>query len=100
MVHFVVDARAGGRTGYGEEVDGDPGEDLVGGPGVGVCPVVEFFVDPGEEGEGAVVEAVAEGLGFRALDFVVAVAFAGEPGCAVQAGFFVGGVGGQGVLEG
>ena len=51
---FVVDAEAGGGAGGREVVERDPGEDLGVGPGVGVGPVVEFFVDPAEEGEGAV----------------------------------------------
>ena len=54
MVHFVVDADAGGGAGGGEEIERDPGQDLVRGPGVRICPVVEFLVDPGEEGDGAV----------------------------------------------
>ena len=54
VVHFVVDPEAGGGAGGGEEVETDPGQDLVRRPGVGVCPVVEFLVDPGEQGDGAV----------------------------------------------
>ena len=76
---FVVDARAGGGAGGREPVYWHPCQDLVGCPGVVVCPVVEFFVDPGEEGGGAVGEAVAEGLGLGALDLVVAAAFLLEP---------------------
>ena len=60
---------------------------------------MEFFVDPGEERDGAVVEAVAEGLGLGALDLVVAPAFGVEPLGAGYAGFFERGVGGEGVLE-
>ena len=33
---------------------------------------MKFFVDPGEQRDGAVAEAVAEGLGLGALDLVVA----------------------------
>lgn len=55
---------------------------------------MEFFVDPGEERDGAVVEAVAEGLGLRALDRIVAGAGGDEPVRAGYAGFFEGGVGG------
>ena len=54
MAGFVVDAEGGGWAGGGEEIDGYPGEDLVGGPGVGVGPVVEFFVYPCEQADGAV----------------------------------------------
>ena len=82
VVDFVVDAHVGGGAGGGEVVEGDPGEDLVVGPGVGVGPVVELFVDPGEQGGGAVGEGIAEGLGFRALDLVVAAAFFEEPVCS------------------
>ncbi len=52
--HFVVDPRAGRGPGGREPVDRDPGQDLVVGPGVRVGPVVELFVDPGEQGGGAV----------------------------------------------
>ena len=48
VAHFVVDARAGGGARGREPVDGDPGEDFVVGPRVGVGPVVEFLVNPGE----------------------------------------------------
>ena len=48
MHRLVVDPDAGGRARGRELVDGDPGEDLVGSPGVLVCPIVELFVDPGE----------------------------------------------------
>ena len=40
---------------------------------------MEFFVDPREEEDGAVVQAVAEGLGLGALDGVVAGAGGVEP---------------------
>lgn len=45
-------------------------------------------MDPGEEGGGAVGEGVAGGLGFRALDLVVAAALAEEPVRSREAGFF------------
>ena len=96
---FVVDARAGGGAGGREPVYRHPREDLVGCPGVVVCPVVEFFVDPGQEGGGAVGEAVAEGLGLGALDLVVAAAFLLEPLGPGQACFFVFAVGRYGVLQ-
>ena len=54
MLGFVIDAEGGGGTGGGEVVDADPGEDFGGCPGVVVCPVMEFFVDPGKETDGAV----------------------------------------------
>ena len=53
---------------------------------------MEFFIDPGEERDGAVVKTVAEGLGFGALDFVVAGAFSDEPLGTRYAGFFEMGV--------
>ena len=100
VVHFVVNADAGGGAGGGEEVDRDPGEDLVRGPGVGVGPVVEFLVDPTEQGDGAVAEGVPQGLRLGALDLVVAAALLEEPLCSCEAGFFKVAVGGYGVLEG
>jgi len=44
---FVVDANGGGGAGGGEVVEGDAGEDFGGRPGIVVCPIMEFFVDPG-----------------------------------------------------
>ena len=100
MGGFVVDAQgSGGPAGGGEEVEGDPGEDLVGGPRVGVGPVVELFVDPGEAGDGAVGEGVGGRLGLGALEVAVAAALGREPVGAGQAGPFGGAVGRQGVLE-
>ena len=64
---FVIDPQACGRAGGAEVVDRYPGQDLVGRPGVVVGPVVEFLVDPGQQRDGAVVEGVAQCLGFRAL---------------------------------
>ena len=100
MVHLVVDADAGGGAGGREEVERDPGEDLVGRPGVFVGPVVEFLVDPGEQGDGAVAEAVTQGLRLGALELVVAASLLEEPLCSCEAGFFEVAVGGYGVLEG
>lgn len=99
VVDLVVDAHAGGGAGGGEVVERDPGEDLVVGPGVGVGPVVEFLVDPGQEGGGAVGEGVAEGLGLGALDRVVAAAFLKEPVRSGEPRFFEVAVGRDGVSE-
>ena len=55
---------------------------------------MKFLVAPGEERDGAVVESIAEGLWFGALDLVVAGAFGGEPLRTGYAGFFERGVGG------
>ena len=60
---------------------------------------MKFFVDPGEERDGAVVESIAECLRLGALDLVVAAAFGVEPLRTSYAGFFKRGVGGQGMLE-
>lgn len=61
---------------------------------------MEFFVDPGEEGDRAVSQGVADGLRFSALEEVVAEAFFIEPGGAGDAGLFAASVWGCGVLEG
>jgi hypothetical protein len=61
---------------------------------------VELFVDPGEEGDGTIVEAVAEGLRFRGLKFVVGVTFFPEPVTSGDPCLFKGGVWGQSVLNG
>lgn len=56
MEGFVVDADTGSRASGGEEVDGHPGEDLVIRPGITICPIVQLFIDPGQEANGAVCE--------------------------------------------
>ncbi len=72
---FVIDAETSRGPRSGELVDRDPSQDLVGGPGAVVRPVVEFFVDPGEQASGAGGEGVAEGLRFGGLLGAVAGAF-------------------------
>ena len=75
MQRLVVDAQTSCGASGGEVVDRDPGEDLVVGPGVSVRPVVQLFVDPGEQADGTVSEGIAEGLGFGALLQSVPAAF-------------------------
>ena len=53
---------------------------------------MKLLVDPGEERNGAVVEAVAECLGLGALDLVVPAAFGVEPLGTGDAGLFKRGV--------
>ena len=69
---FVVDVAGGSRAGAAELVDADPGEDFVVGPGVGVSPVVELLVDPGEQGDRGVVESKADRARLAGLEEVVA----------------------------
>lgn len=52
---------------------------------------MQFFVDPGEQAHGAVVECVAQCLRLGALDAAVAGTFGLEPGAAVEAGALGGG---------
>lgn len=96
---LVVDAQARGGTRGAVPVDGHPGQDLVFGPGVTVGPIVELFVDPGEEADGGVGESVAQRLRLRGLFTVVAAAFLLEPGVAARAAPFAGVVGGECVLQ-
>jgi hypothetical protein len=49
---FAIDTMRGAGSGTAELVDADPGQNLIVGPGIAVGPVVEFLVDPGEQGEG------------------------------------------------
>lgn len=58
MRGLVVDANVRGGPRGREPVDADPGEDLVVGPRVGIGPVVQLLVDPGEQRDGAVSESV------------------------------------------
>lgn len=79
MQRLVVDERSGGGPGGREPVDGNPSQDLVVGPGVRVRPIMELLVDPGEEGDRAIVQGVADCLGFGGLFGEVAAAVAGPP---------------------
>lgn len=97
--HLVIDPGVGSGTGGREPIYGDPGEDFVVRPRVTVGPVVELLVDPGEQGDRAVGETVAEGLGLGALDLVVSAAFFYEPPRPRQACLFVRRVGRHGVLQ-
>lgn len=72
MEDFVVDPVSGAGARAAKLVDGDPGKELGGGPGVGVGPNVEFFGDPGEEGHGGVVQGQGESVGFGRLEEVIA----------------------------
>lgn len=62
-------------------------------------PVVKLFVDPCQESDGAVLQGVADGLGFCGLLVVVAGSFVAEPGTAGFAVGFADVVRGKEVLE-
>ena len=64
VLGFVIDGMSGTRAGAAELIDTYPGEYLVIGPWVVVRPVVEFFVEPGKQANGRVVECVAYCAGF------------------------------------
>ena len=100
MHRLVVDPRVGRGTRGAEPVDGDPGAHLVRGPGVGVGPVVQLLVDPGEQRDGGVGQGVAEGLRLGGLFGAVAGAFVEEPARAREAGALAGRGRGEGVLGG
>jgi len=48
MHGLVVNSMRSTGTSMTELVDRDPGEDLVIGPGVGICPVMQLLIDPCE----------------------------------------------------
>lgn len=100
MEGFKVDPRVRRRARRAEPVDRDPGADLLVRPGVTVRPVVQLLVDPGQQGDGAVGEGVADRLRLRALLVAVAAALLVEPFGAREAGLLGVGVGCEGVLEG
>ena len=91
---LVVDAQIGGYAGGGEPVERHPGDNLGVCPGVGVCPLVQFLVQPGEEACWAGGERAAESLRFCALRYIVAHSVGRVGCCAGEAGAFVRGVGG------
>ena len=71
LCRLVVDAEAGVGAGVAEQVDADPGEDLVLGPRVRVGPVAQLLVDPREQAHGAVGHPESGGVRPRALDLQV-----------------------------
>lgn len=99
MGSFIVDPQRSGRPRGGEEVDRHPSEHLVIRPGIPVRPIVQFLVDPRQQGDGGVGQRVAEGLRLGGLLGAVAAAGFEEPGCAGEAGAVAGGEGGEGVLK-
>lgn len=94
-----IDTHTGGGSRARELVDGDPREDLVVGPGVGVGPVVQLLVDPREQPQGGVGEGEAERGRLGALLGAVAVSRDLELRRARQAGLLLLGVGEDGVEE-
>ncbi len=70
MFILIIEIQARRGTGDGEVVDADPGQDLGVGPGVIVSPVVQLFVEPGEEARGAGGKAVGQGEGSGGLEAV------------------------------
>ena len=100
MRNLVVDANVRDGARGREPVDADPGEDLVVGPRVGIGPVVQLLVDPGEQRDGAVGEGVGQRLRLRRLQQPVAGSFLHEPVAARHPGLLGGGVRRQRVLDG
>lgn len=96
---LVVNAHRGRGTGAREIIHRHPGEDLVVGPRIRVGPIVQLLVDPREQGDGRIVEAVRERLGLGRLLEKVAAALFGEPFRAREAVVLGAGVGRRGVLE-
>jgi hypothetical protein len=58
-------------SGARELVDRYPGQKFVVVPRIGICPIVEFFVDPGQERDWGVSEGVAKGLRFGGMELSV-----------------------------
>lgn len=71
---FVIDSQTCGRTSSGEPVNTDPCKYLIVCPGIFIRPVVQLFVDPGEQCYRAVGEGVSKRLGLGALEKSVACA--------------------------
>lgn len=85
MNRFVVDSHTGGWASAAEVIYRHPGENFLVAPGVLVCPVVQFLVDPREQSYGGVVQRVADGLRLRALQDAIPAAFRCEPFGALEA---------------
>ena len=76
---FIIDAQGSRGARSAVPVDGDPGQDLVVGPGVTVRPIVEFLVHPCQQADGGVGERVAQCLRFGGLLQSVTASFLQEP---------------------
>ena len=62
MHGFVIDPLRCTRSGATELVDADPSQGFVRIPRVGIRPIVQLIVDPGQKCNGGVLEGVGEGL--------------------------------------
>ena len=76
---FVIDSNIRRRPRSREEIDGNPSQNLIFRPRIIVRPIVQLFVNPGEEADGAVGEEIAQGLRLGALFALVAAAVGDEP---------------------
>lgn len=94
MRSLVINPHTRRRARLGKPINTHPSQDLIITPLIPIRPIMEFFVDPSEEGGRGVRECEADCLRFCALEEVVAVAFVCEPGGAFDAGAFTRGVGG------
>ncbi len=74
MLEFVIYVTRGRGPCFGEIVDADPGEDFIVSPGVGITPVVQFFVEPCKQTYRAIRQAIADSLWLRTLLLIVAIA--------------------------
>lgn len=78
MANFIVYSMCSPRPRAAEGVYAYPGEDFVVCPWVCVRPVVQFLVDPSQEGNGGIMETVGEGLWFGGLNMIVTFFLRGQ----------------------
>lgn len=72
MHGLVVDSMRSTGASTTELVDRYPGEDLVVGPGVGICPVVQLLIDPCEQCYRGVIKRVGQRLRLGGLLDIIA----------------------------
>lgn len=69
---LVVDSMRSTGACTTELVDRDPSEDLVIGPGVAVCPIMQLLIDPRQQCYRGIIESICQGLRLGGLLQVVA----------------------------
>lgn len=75
MCSFVINAMRGAGACSAKTVDAYPGEDFIIGPRIRVSPIVQLFINPGEQSDRRIVERVGEGLGLGGLKQIIAFMF-------------------------
>ena len=88
MFILIVEVQTGRGPREGEVINADPGKDLGVCPGVGIGPVMQLLIYPGEKADGAGGKAVGEGQRSCGLESVKGIAFISELLATLKADYF------------